>query len=76
MLGSEELASPFGAGRSPERTIEAALAILCRWFEQPDSGSLEALLADRETLIFPSRPALELRLTDSEPATDESWSAS
>ena len=59
MLGDEELNRPFSAGSSLERTMEAAVAILCRWFEQHDSGS--AFLADREALVFPSRPALELR---------------
>ena len=72
MLGSEELASPFDASRSPERTIEDTFVI--RWLEQPDSGSLDAFRADREASIF-SRNALALRLAMGGPATSELWSA-
>ena len=71
LIGSEEFAGPFGAGRSLGRTTQAAIAILCRWFEQPDSGSLDAFLADREFFIFPSQHALALRLTASAPAKSE-----
>ena len=74
MLGSVELAGPLGAGSSLERTMEAALAILCHWFEQPDAGSSEALRTDRE--FFPSRAALMLRPLLREGATHICWSAS
>ena len=74
MLGSVELASPLGTGSSPERTMEAALPILCRWFEQPDAGSLEALRSDRG--FFPSRHALMLRVLLRKGATNSYWSAS
>ena len=50
-VGSE-FANPLLAGRSPERTIEAALETdLRRWFEQPDAGSFETFLEACEVLL-------------------------
>ena len=42
MLGAEEITGPFGTGSSAERTMEAAVAILCRWFEQPSRSQVFA----------------------------------